>query len=80
MWRAMHQAEVTLEPVLAQITAPTLLMTPTGSSTMGADDQARLAAALPHATQRVYQGAPHGMYYLRAAELAADALDFFEKS
>lgn len=80
MWRAMHQAEVTLEPVLAQITAPTLLMTPTGSSTMGADDQARLAAALPHATQRVYQGAPHGMYYLRATELAADALDFFEKS
>jgi pimeloyl-ACP methyl ester carboxylesterase len=80
MWRAMHQSEVTLEPVLGQVTAPTLLMTPTGSSTMGAEDQSRLAAALPHAAQRVYEGAPHGMYYLHAERLAADALGFFSKS
>ena len=80
MWRAMHQSDVTLGPVLGKITAPTLLMTPTGSSTMDARDQADLVAALPGATQRVYEGAPHGMYYLRGEALAADALEFFEKS
>jgi 3-oxoadipate enol-lactonase len=80
MWRAMHQRDVTLGPVLRDITAPTLLMTPTGSSTMDAQDQAEFVAALPNATQRVYEGAPHGMYYLWGERLAADALEFLEKS
>lgn len=78
MWRGMHLPEVTLAPYLGQLTMPVLVLTPTSSSTMSPEQQRPLIEGLPHARQRVYEGAPHGMYYLRGDELARDALEFID--
>jgi len=78
MWRGMHRPEVTLAPHLAKLQTPTLVLTPTGSWTMSAQQQHEFVDAMPNATQRVYEGASHGMYYLRGPELACDVLEFID--
>lgn len=78
MWQEMHRPHVTLEPYLDRLTMPTLVLTPTASSTMSPAQQRDLVAAVPAARQRVYEGAPHGMYYLHGDTLAADVLEFIE--
>ncbi len=78
MWKGMHKPEVTLAPYLGRIRARTLVLTPTGSWTMSVEQQREMVAAIPGARQRTYQGASHGMYYLRSAELAHEALQFID--
>jgi pimeloyl-ACP methyl ester carboxylesterase len=78
MWTAMHQPELTIEPYLGQLHLPTLVLTPTASYTMTTEQQRDLVAALPNVRQIVYEGASHGMFYLRADELAHDTLAFIE--
>jgi 3-oxoadipate enol-lactonase len=77
MWTAMHRPDVTIEPYLSQLTMPTLVLTPTASYTMTTEQQEALVSALPNVRQLVYE-APHGMFYLRADELARDTLAFLE--
>jgi 3-oxoadipate enol-lactonase len=78
MWRGMHKPDVSLAPHLPKLRTRTLILTPTGSSTMSVEQQEELVAAIPGARQRIYDGAPHGMYYLRGAELARDVLEFID--
>ena len=78
MWRGMHKPEVSLAPHLPKLRTRTLILTPTGSSTMSVEQQQELVAGIPGARQRIYDGAPHGMYYLRGAELARDVLEFID--
>jgi pimeloyl-ACP methyl ester carboxylesterase len=77
MWTAMHRPDVTIEPYLSRLTMPTLVLTPTASYTMTQEQQQTLVSALPNVRQLVYE-APHGMFYLRADELARDTLAFLE--
>jgi pimeloyl-ACP methyl ester carboxylesterase len=78
MWTAMHQPELTIRPYLERLTMPTLVLTPTKSYTMTPAQQRELVSALPNVRQLVYEGAPHGMFYLRSDELARDTLAFIE--
>jgi pimeloyl-ACP methyl ester carboxylesterase len=78
MWKAMHEPRVSTANYLRQITAPTLLMTPTNSSTMTMDDQLDMVHSLPSVRHKIYEGASHGMYYLRADELSRDFLAFID--
>jgi 3-oxoadipate enol-lactonase len=76
MWEGIRRPEVDLIPVLDRVTVPVLVMSPTSTPAMSMDDQLALVAGLPDARHKTYEGATHGMYYLRAEELAADVLDF----
>jgi 3-oxoadipate enol-lactonase len=78
MWRSMHKPEVTLEPYLGMLTMPTFVLTPTASFTMTPEQQTALVAAVPDVRQRVYEGAPHGMYFLNGGALADDVLEFID--
>ena len=78
MWRGMHRPHVSLAPYLDRLTMPTLVLTPTASSTMSPAQQEELVATAPGARQRLYEGAPHGMYYLHGDALAADVLEFID--
>jgi pimeloyl-ACP methyl ester carboxylesterase len=78
MWSSMHQPRVNLQNYLAKVEVPTLVMTPTRSRTMTLADQRDLVGLLPSVRHRIYDGASHGMYYLRAEELAADFVEFAE--
>ena len=78
MWRGMHQPEVTLVPYLSKVESPTLILTPSGSSTMSVEQQRELVGAIRGAQQRIYDGAPHGMYYLWGDRLAPDVLEFID--
>jgi pimeloyl-ACP methyl ester carboxylesterase len=76
MWEAIRRSNVDLIPVLARVTVPALVMSPASTPAMSMDDQLALVAGLPDVRHKSYEGATHGMYYLRAEELAADVLDF----
>jgi hypothetical protein len=43
---------------------------------MTMDDQLDMVHSLPSVQHKVYEGASHGMYYLRADELSRDFLEF----
>jgi 3-oxoadipate enol-lactonase len=78
MWRNMHQPHVTIAPYLPDLKAPLFLLTPTASYTMSVDQQRELIETVPGAKQRIYEGAPHGMYFLRAPELSRDVIEFID--
>lgn len=78
MWRNMHQPHVTIGPYLADITVPMFVLTPTASFTMSVEQQRELVETVPGAKQRIYEGAPHGMYFLRGAELSRDVIEFID--
>lgn len=78
MYEEMHSPEVTLAPLLGDIDAPVLVLTPGGSFLVSTADQARLVEKVRDVRQKIYPDAPHGMYFLRADDLSEDVLEFIE--
>ena len=78
MWQATHDPDLTIEPYLADLRLPVLVMAPTKSLTVSTADQERLAAAIPGAQQIHYLGASHFVWCLQPARLASDYRNFLE--
>lgn len=80
MWKYMHGDRVDTMSLLSQIKAPTLLLSPTGtfSGNVTLQQQTEMIRRLPNARQKIYDAHPNDMFYLRAAELARDTLEFIE--
>ena len=78
MWQAMHDPDLTIEPYLADLRLPVLVMAPTKSLTVSTADQQRLTAAIPGAQQIHYPRAPHFVWCLWPARLASDYRNFLE--
>jgi pimeloyl-ACP methyl ester carboxylesterase len=78
MWDGMHDPRVTLSSFLPKLKLPVLVMTPSGSTTTSLEDQDRLLAAIPNATQIIYQGATHGMYFMQPQLLSSDYRKFLD--
>ena len=78
MWEAMHDPALTLEPYLPMLRLPVLVMTPTSSLTVSAEDQDELARSVAGARQIIYRGAPHFVMYLDPERLAADYVAFLD--
>lgn len=76
MWQATHDPALTIEPYLADLRLPVLVMAPTESVTVSTADQDRLAAAIPGAQQIHYPGAPHFVWCLQPELLASDYRHF----
>jgi 3-oxoadipate enol-lactonase len=76
MWDWIHDPAIDLMEIAADIRCPVLLATPGSSHGTTVEQQARLADALPEGRMRLFDGFNHEMYYLHAAEVAAEAAAF----
>jgi 3-oxoadipate enol-lactonase len=76
MWDWIHDPAIDLMDVAADIACPVLLATPGSSHGTTVAQQEALCAALPDARMHVFTGFNHEMYYLHAAEVAAEAAAF----
>lgn len=64
-------------PDLAAVTVPTLIIHGDADKTVPIEASGeRTAKALPHALYRVYEGAPHGLWYTHRDQLNADLISF----
>jgi pimeloyl-ACP methyl ester carboxylesterase len=78
MWEAMHDPALTLEPYLADLRVPVLVLTPTSSLTVSTHDQAELVRAVPGSRQIVYADQPHFVFLLDPDRLAGDCRAFLD--
>ncbi len=80
MWHAMHEPDVDLSRWVADVRAPTLILSPGRSSSLSAGGQARLQEMIPGSRLHSYPDWTHGMYFLHPAELAGDVLEFVRET
>lgn len=65
-----------VEPLLGNISAPTLLLTPGSSFHTPREQQDLMLRKIPDARQKIYHDGKHSDYYLRPDLLAQDTLEF----
>lgn len=80
MWDWIDGCGLDLSDTLRKVTAPTLLMTPGRSNDTSLAEQKQIAGLIPRVTHRIYPDATHEMYYLRADELAPEAVEFLRSA
>ena len=78
--RLSVRPDFTIEPVLAQIEAPTLLMSPDAAEPLiTMDEQAFMRDTIPNCEQIVFAGANHDIAYQQDERCAEEALLFIRK-
>jgi pimeloyl-ACP methyl ester carboxylesterase len=78
--RLSVRLDFTIEPVLAQIKAPTLLMSPDAAEPLiTMDEQNMMRATIPNCDQIVFAGANHDIAYQQDERCAEAALEFIRK-
>lgn len=75
---AREVATTQLAPAAARITAPTLIVWGDQDPLFGADMQASLRAALPHAEFRAFKGLGHNTHWEAPAEIGTLVADFVD--
>ena len=78
--RLSVKPEFTIEPILTQIRAPTLLMSPDAAEPLiTMEEQAFMCDTIASCEQVVFPGASHDIAYLQDEKCAAITLDFIRK-
>lgn len=78
---AIAFAQTDFREDLKKIQLPTLIIHGDADKTVPIEASgARTAAAIPHAEYKVYEGAPHGLFYTHRDELNADLIQFIRSN
>ncbi|MEE9284645.1 MAG: alpha/beta hydrolase [Dehalococcoidia bacterium] len=79
LMRMVTQRDFDITPMLDQIQAPTLLLSPSESVNTSMDEQNMMRQRIPNCEQVLFEGASHGIAFDEPERCAQEALRFIQK-